>query len=336
MKMLRILLLSLFCLSASVASADLRGLVKLHLTEVEKNKTWTLDVEFDKRSYSNFTAFQMDLNIPESMEYVDDSFEMSNRLLGFSGSINSTPDSALRVVVYSFSNAEIPESHGKLFSVTLKAKHEMKEGIYDFVANNICFARRDGYEDKVVDAKYALRYSPNGVFTKYKVTYILEGKVYKEYELEWGERLPLVSVEPREGYTFAGWKNRPSVMPMNDVVVTGEFRVNHYVITYYLDGRKFGSQTLAYGEKIVPLEVPLNGTEKFMGWQNLPEVMPASNLNIFGTIDPTGIEQMESTTLVDVYTLQGINVLSGVTYQAARAQLPKGIYVVKGHVVYLK
>ena len=62
--------------------------------------------------------------------------------------------------------------------------------------------------------------------TKFTLTYMLDGKVYKTYEIQATE---VVTPEPdpyKEGYIFSGWSSIPSVMPAEDVTVYGSFAVD--------------------------------------------------------------------------------------------------------------
>lgn len=56
-----------------------------------------------------------------------------------------------------------------------------------------------------------------------KLTYMLDGVVYKTFDVQPGE---VVTPEPdpvREGYDFSGWQGVPIIMPDHDVVVNGYF-----------------------------------------------------------------------------------------------------------------
>ncbi len=58
---------------------------------------------------------------------------------------------------------------------------------------------------------------------KYKLTYIVDGEVYKTYEIEAGSTI-IPEVEPtKDGYTFSGWSWIPTTMPNQDVTVIGTF-----------------------------------------------------------------------------------------------------------------
>lgn len=58
---------------------------------------------------------------------------------------------------------------------------------------------------------------------KYKLTYIVDGEVYKTYEIEFGSTITPETEPTKEGYTFSGWSEIPETMPDHDVTVTGTF-----------------------------------------------------------------------------------------------------------------
>jgi len=64
-----------------------------------------------------------------------------------------------------------------------------------------------------------------GSFTinKYTLTYMVDGEVYKTYEVEYGSEIEPEAAPEKEGYSFSGWSKIPETMPANDVVVTGTF-----------------------------------------------------------------------------------------------------------------
>ena len=63
--------------------------------------------------------------------------------------------------------------------------------------------------------------------TKYTLTYLLDGQVYKIYQLVAGVTITPEPTPTKEGYTFTGWSDIPSTMPAHDVTVTGSFE-RHY------------------------------------------------------------------------------------------------------------
>ena len=72
-------------------------------------------------------------------------------------------------------------------------------------------------------------------------------------------------------------------MPANDVEVNATFTVNKYLISYYVDGETYFTDSIAYGEKITPIDEPTRVGETFSGWNGVPESMPARDVIINGT-----------------------------------------------------
>ena len=64
-----------------------------------------------------------------------------------------------------------------------------------------------------------------GTFTinKYKLTYMIDGEVYKTYEIEYGANITPEVAPQKEGYDFSGWDNVPETMPTYDVTVSASF-----------------------------------------------------------------------------------------------------------------
>ena len=124
----------------------------------------------------------------------------------------------------------------------------------------------------------------------YKLTYMLDGEVYKEDpEVYYGTEISLeADPEAREGYTFSGWQGFPetNTMPAEDVTVTGTFTlIQKYKLTYILDGVEYKTFELESGESITPESDPTNDEgRKFSGWQGLPEslTMPAEDVTVTG------------------------------------------------------
>lgn len=61
---------------------------------------------------------------------------------------------------------------------------------------------------------------------EHTLTYIVDGEVYKQYQVEEGETISPEAVPTKEGYTFGGWSEIPEKMPAKDVVVTGTFTMD--------------------------------------------------------------------------------------------------------------
>ena len=57
----------------------------------------------------------------------------------------------------------------------------------------------------------------------FKLTYQVDGAVYKTYEYKYGTTINPEPAPTKEGYTFSGWSEIPETMPAHDVTVTGSF-----------------------------------------------------------------------------------------------------------------
>ena len=90
-----------------------------------------------------------------------------------------------------------------------------------------------------------------GSFTvnKYKLTYTIDGAVYKTYDVEYCATITPEANPAKEGYTFSGWSDIPATMPAHDVTVTGSFTQIDFVIgetTYEVQN---GEVTIKDGSK---------------------------------------------------------------------------------------
>lgn len=119
---------------------------------------------------------------------------------------------------------------------------------------------------------------------KYKLTYIVDGEVYKSFDVEYGASITPEEEPVKEGYTFNGWSEIPETMPAHDVTVTGTFSINKYKLTYIVDGELYKSYDVEYGASITPEEDPEKEGYTFSGWSEIPETMPANDVTITGAL----------------------------------------------------
>ena len=149
-----------------------------------------------------------------------------------------------------------------------------------------------------------------GSFTKgaYKLTYMLDGVVYKTISYDYGDAITPEPAPTKEGYTFSGWSEIPATMPAHDVTVTGTFSINKYKLTYIVDGEEYKSYDIEYGATITPEVEPTKEGYTFSGWSEIPATMPAHDVTVTGTFTlDTGIEQIMSNANGDVmiFTIDG-------------------------------
>ena len=116
----------------------------------------------------------------------------------------------------------------------------------------------------------------------YALTYIVDGEVYKSYEIEYGAAITPEPEPTKEGYTFSGWSEIPETMPDHNVTVTGTFTPNNYTLTYKVDGQVYKTYTVACGSAITPEPAPTKEGYTFSGWSGLPTTMPAHDVTVTG------------------------------------------------------
>ena len=118
---------------------------------------------------------------------------------------------------------------------------------------------------------------------KYMLNYKVDGAEYKTLEVEYGTTLTAEPNPEKEGHTFSGWEGLPETMPAHDVEVTGSFTINSYKAVFKIGEEVIDTKTFVYGEAVTAPEAPEKEGRTFAGWQNVPETMPAHDIEILGT-----------------------------------------------------
>jgi len=124
---------------------------------------------------------------------------------------------------------------------------------------------------------------------EYKLIYKINEDTVKEVTYKYNEKISPFIPDEIKGYTFTGWDLEPTVMPAENVVVTGSYSINYYTVTYMLDGVQYGSvDTVKYGDAIVLRADPKDeNKDDFSGWtwngDDVPSTMPDENIIITGT-----------------------------------------------------
>jgi Listeria-Bacteroides repeat domain (List_Bact_rpt). len=181
-----------------------------------------------------------------------------------------------RFFIYSSTLQEL--RGGSLMSLNLKADDNMALDYYNVNMDNIALSDYDGNVTK-----------KNGITAGVKVTdfftllYKIDGEDYKSYEIEYGDAITPEAEPTKEGYTFSGWSEIPSTMPAKDVTITGGFTINKYKLIYMVDGELYDSYDIEYGASISPETEPTKEGYTFSGWSEIPETMPANDVNVTGT-----------------------------------------------------
>ncbi len=155
----------------------------------------------------------------------------------------------------------------------------------------------------------------------YTLTYMVDGEVYKSYQLEEGLSITAETAPVKEGYSFSGWSEIPETMPAHDVTVTGTFTVNKYKLTYMVDGEEYKTSEVEYGAAITAEDEPTKEGYTFSGWSEIPETMPAKDVVITGTFT---INKYKLTYMVDGEEYKTSEVEYGTTIIAEDEPMKEG------------
>ena len=117
----------------------------------------------------------------------------------------------------------------------------------------------------------------------YKAVFKIGDDVIDTKTFVYGEAVTAPEAPAKEGYTFAGWQNKPETMPAHDIEVVGSYTVNKYALIYKVDGEEYKKVEVDFGTTLTPEPNPVKEGYTFSGWQGLPETMPAHDVEVTGT-----------------------------------------------------
>ncbi len=154
-----------------------------------------------------------------------------------------------------------------------------------------------------------------------------------EITQDYGTKFETPADPIREGYTFAGWDmDIPETIPAEDMSFTALWSVNSYKLVYILDGEVYAEYDVEYGSEITPENDPEKTGYTFDGWTEIPETMPAHDVEIYGSFSVvTAIRTiLADEKAVDVYNLNGVLVKRNVEVDKLDKVLKKGVYIICG------
>lgn len=139
-----------------------------------------------------------------------------------------------------------------------------------------------GEVDETVPA-HDVTYNGSYIANKYKVTFVADGKVISESEMDYGTEIVAPDAPVKEGHSFVGWGEVDKTVPAHDVTYTAEYKVNSYKLIYEVDGVIYHSEDITFGTAITPLVEPQIEGKTFSGWSEIPVTMPACDVKITGS-----------------------------------------------------
>ena len=124
-----------------------------------------------------------------------------------------------------------------------------------------------------------------GTYTakNYTITFEIGNQVIAKMTLPYGTPIEAPEAPEKEGHTFSGWDDVPATMPAFNWSCRGYYRVNSYTIQYKVDGKNYQKKTVQYGAAISLIAEPKKEGRTFSGWSDLPETMPANNVEVIGS-----------------------------------------------------
>lgn len=183
------------------------------------------------------------------------------------------------------------------------------------------------------DVTYVGSYSVNS----YRLIYEVDGLVYRTDTIQYGAAITLADAPEKEGHTFIEWIGALDVMPAFNVTLMAKYSVNRYKVFYYVENSLVKTQNVMYGD-VIPsyVYVPTSPDVTFLGWiGETYDTMPAHDVTYTANLS-NDIHELVTNRFVDVYTIMGVEVMSGVTLEDAKQLLKRGIYIIDGKKVVVE
>ena len=171
------------------------------------------------------------------------------------------------------------------------------------------------------------------VFTakQFIVKFVIGEEVIAQDTLAYGATITAPEAPEREGYSFS-WGEVPATVPAADIIITGEYTVNTYVIRYYDENGEFlFEDAVEYGAAITLRDYTPTDPNRFtfLGWIGEEfETMPAHDLEYRASLQD-GISAIFAAGAADVFSLNGTKVRSNATAKDLN-NLPAGTYIIRG------
>ena len=241
-----------------------------------QNGNYVVSIGLD--NYTGIVAVQMDIHFMPGMTTSNDYLKVTQRLAGHSCSVTKIDEDTYRFIAFSFNNNSIAGNEGKLFDLTFVPNRGVEYKNAPIVIDNVVLSSSgaNNYTSQ-------LTLNAKAEYSNYYVRFVCDGEVVSESFLRAGSSIVQPQMPERTGYTFAGWEGVPELSPAEDVVYTGEYKVNKYKLDYLVNGVVFATDSIAYGSSITLIEAPIREGHTFSGWSEAPATMPANDVTIEGS-----------------------------------------------------
>ncbi|MDE6510759.1 MAG: InlB B-repeat-containing protein, partial [Muribaculaceae bacterium] len=127
----------------------------------------------------------------------------------------------------------------------------------------------------------------SGVYdvNSYSLIFKINDDIVFSAMVPYGSEIVAPEAPSYEGCSFSGWSEYPATMPAEDVVVTGSFTANVYKAVFTVDGEVVDTIEVPFNSVVVAPEAPEKEGYTFTGWIDVPETMPAHDIEIKGAYE---------------------------------------------------
>ena len=189
-----------------------------------QNGNYVVSIGLD--NYTGIVAVQMDIHFMPGMTTSNDYLKVTQRLAGHSCSVTKIDEDTYRFIAFSFNNNSIAGNEGKLFDLTFVPENGVEYKNAPIVIDNVVLSSSEANN-------YTSRLTLNAKaeYSHYYVRFVCDGEVVSESFQRAGSYIVQPQMPERTGYTFVGWKGVPELSPAEDVVYTGEYKVNKLLVS---------------------------------------------------------------------------------------------------------
>lgn len=217
------------------------------------------------------TGFQFVLKLPSELSLAID--DDKQPVISFSGDrinpqahdlakIAKISENCYLIMCASTTNTAITGKDGTVLSFDVITDEAFTGKTTAIEFSDVTVMTKDAENDRIPTLTLPLIVSE----VTYTLTYMLDGVVYRQYELARNAKITPEEEPHKTGYTFSGWSEIPEVMPAHDMTITGSFSINNYCVTFIADGDTIQNVSLVYGSAIIPPEAPAKIGHTFIGW----------------------------------------------------------------------
>ena len=279
-----------------VALSALQAQNSITIDNVDFVKGESAVMTVNLKNATTFSAFQMDLTLPEGLEIaknndklditLNDARKSDSHVLSY----HAISSNKVRIAAYSGSNANLKGNSGALLHIALKATG--KATTYTATLDNILFTTADENEVSLANASAKVKVSYD---IQASVTDASKGSISLSGEPSHGSKIT-ITVSPKEHYELdklmvndqdvtAQVKNNVyTIASLTSAInAVASFKLKKYTVTFEVDGKVVEQKAIEYGATITPPAAPAKEGHTFAGWSNLPTTMPGKDITVTGT-----------------------------------------------------